>query len=464
MLFWTLRRLFADFVLSHHDTKRSSFIHNKPQEDAFKLVAVEFGFMYDVLYTKATTIYSRLGIFLRCFCFFSHVSVSFVFLFAVDKHAYSPIDISITYVLLLGAVFLDLYAFIVLLLSDRTKLWLTEHNFNCNGLLFNNRKRWSESMGQFNLLSLCLKDISSKTVRACKLFGINEILQKYQYLTWEDVNVDLQEMIFEKVRENSKKIEGGLFNIKLCKELLAQRGDYALRQNSCFNEFGWSTIEVEFDHSILLWHIATDILYYVDYGDNTDDNRIPIGCKISKRLSDYMLYLLVICPTMLPKGIGEIRYRETCGGAKRFFRRKRKRQSILRNEACQMLLEVNTDGSLLEDSKEHIKGGRSLSVLFYGCKLAKQLQKLKSGQYGWSHEQVWKMVSEVWIEMLAYSASHGGWKEHGQQLIKGGELVTHVRLLMAHFGLSDQYQIPKESVRRKPLGPLRRALLLLVDA
>ncbi|XP_031272089.1 uncharacterized protein LOC116130492 [Pistacia vera] len=441
MLFERLRCLFADLILSHYERKESySLIHNKPPKDAFKLVAVELGFMYDVLFSKATTIYSRFGIFLRCFCFFSHVSVSIVFLYAVDKHAYSPIDISITCVLLLGAVFLDLYAFIVLLLSDWTKLWLTKHNFNCHGLLLNNSKRWSESMGQYNLLSLCLKDISSKTVRAPKLLGIKEILEKYQYLTWEDVNVDLQEMIFEKVRENGKKMEGDLFNIKLCKELLAQRGDYAL--GDCFNEFGWSTTGVEFDHSILLWHIATDLFHYLDHSVNADDNRIPISCK---QLSDYMLYLLVICPTMLPKGIGEIRYRETCAEALRFFERKRKREkisNISRNEACQMLLQVNTDGSLVED----IKGDRSLSVLYYGCKLAKQLQNLKSRQYGWSHEQVWKMVSEVWIEMLTYAASHGGWKEHGQQLIKGGEWLSHVRLLMSHFGLSDQYQIQKGSV------------------
>ncbi|XP_031263586.1 uncharacterized protein LOC116121780 [Pistacia vera] len=446
MLFKRLRCLFADLLLDHNDRKESySFIHSKSATHAFKLVAVELGLMYDLLYTKANMIYSRFGIFLRCFCFFSNVSVSVVFLFFIDKHAYSSIDISITYVLLLGAVFLEVYAFIMLLFSDWTKVWLTKRIFTSGGnlvsnvLLSTNSRRWSESMGQYNFLSLCVEEISSKPIRVPKLFGIKEILEKFHYLTWEDVNIDLQEMIFKKIMENSKKIEGDHFNIKRCKKLLAQRGDNALANRgrifpfpfSFLDNFRWCTIDVDFDHSLLVWHIATDICYHVDYGDNgDDDNGIPVNCKMSKRLSDYMLYLLVMCPNMLPKGIGEIRYKETCAEALRFFEKEMKKQNmsnISKNEACGMLLNVRD------------KPG-SLSVLYSGSRLAKQLQELKSGYYVGRKEEVWKMISEVWTEMLTYAANSCGWKEHGKQLIKGGELLTHICVLMAHLGLSEQYQ------------------------
>ena len=53
-------------------------------------------------------------------------------------------------------------------------------------------------------------------------------------------------------------------------------------------------------------------------------------------------------------------------------------------------------------------------------------------------------MNEVWVELLTYATVHCGWKEYGQQLSNGGELLTHVCLLMAHFGLSEQYQIQKE--------------------
>ncbi|KAJ6869886.1 hypothetical protein NC651_034561 [Populus alba x Populus x berolinensis] len=42
--------------------------------------------------------------------------------------------------------------------------------------------------------------------------------------------------------------------------------------------------------------------------------------------------------------------------------------------------------------------------------------------------------------MVAYAAAHCPWKEHTQQLRRGGELLTHVFLLMLHLGLSEQYE------------------------
>jgi hypothetical protein len=73
------------------------------------------------------------------------------------------------------------------------------------------------------------------------------------------------------------------------------------------------------------------------------------------------------------------------------------------------------------------------SVLDGGYWLARQLRS-------WGLEKRWKMINEVWIEMLAYAAAHCPRKEHAQQLRRGGELLTHVSFLMLHFGLSEQYE------------------------
>ncbi|KAJ6942617.1 hypothetical protein NC652_008430 [Populus alba x Populus x berolinensis] len=70
--------------------------------------------------------------------------------------------------------------------------------------------------------------------------------------------------------------------------------------------------------------------------------------------------------------------------------------------------------------------GSSKYLLVHGCKLAQQLQKLEA--------EKWKVISEVWVEMLTYAAGHCEWRDHAQQLKSGGELLTHVRLLMAHLG------------------------------
>ena len=52
--------------------------------------------------------------------------------------------------------------------------------------------------------------------------------------------------------------------------------------------------------------------------------------------------------------------------------------------------------------------------------------------------------------MVAYAAAQCPWKEHTHQLRRGGELLTHVSLLMLHLGLSAQY----EYKRYEEFGPL----------
>lgn len=51
------------------------------------------------------------------------------------------------------------------------------------------------------------------------------------------------------------------------------------------------------------------------------------------------------------------------------------------------------------------------------------------------------MIANVWLEMLGYAANLCGGTNHARQLSKGGELLTHVWLLMVHLGLSDHFEI-----------------------
>ncbi|TXG68381.1 hypothetical protein EZV62_003316 [Acer yangbiense] len=476
-LFKRFRYLFADSILGTHERIDScSLIENKSAEDAFKVIATELGFMYDLLYTKATIVYSRLGIFFRVVSFVASVTALVLFSVIIDIHAYSSIDVSITYVLLIGAVVLEVYAFVVLLFSDWTALWYaglrkTNHTamccatFPCHSILAN-RKRWSRSMAQYNLISSCLHKIQPRWFRVQKLPWIGDLLEKYQCLTWEDVNMDLEEMIFRQLVEKSIEIKEDRFNIESCRILLAKRGDYVLEKRyGLHDRFSWSTTKVEFDHSLLLWHIATDLCYYSDLDDihGGDVNKLDSKCRNSKCLSDYMLYLLVFNPTMLPEGIGEIRYRDTLAEMLRFFLEEEvgycccpivenREKSVKKNEACKALLQVNFGAA-----QENIKGDKSQSLLFYGCRLAKQLKSLEID----NRRNKWEVINEVWVEMLTYAANKCRWKEHGQQLRKGGELLTHVRLLMTHLGLSEQYRIQKLEFNQENVKHLKFNRLLV---
>jgi len=91
--------------------------------------------------------------------------------------------------------------------------------------------------------------------------------------------------------------------------------------------------------------------------------------------------------------------------------------------------------TMLEKIKLEDEG--EMSALLDGCMLAMSLHSLEI-KNNLSKEKKWEMISEVWVEMLMYAASHCGWKEHAHALARGGELLTHVGVLMAHLGLCKQ--------------------------
>ncbi|KAK4837887.1 hypothetical protein QYF36_009248 [Acer negundo] len=254
-LFIRTKFFFAERTLNTNEQKRIySIIKNKPTAEAFKLVAVELGLMYDMLYTKATIVYSRLGIVFRCITFFSSVCSLVVFSTIIDTHVYPLVDISITYLLLVGAVLLELYALILLFLSDWGKLWLiklkkAQHNpisktlanlfwkfsSHSHSLLTGN-KRWSESIGQYSILSSCIKDVQPASFGVQKLPFIRKWL-KNMYLTRVDVNVDhLQETIVEYLKEQGSKVNKDDVSNHERNIFLTRRGYSVVKERHSFEE------------------------------------------------------------------------------------------------------------------------------------------------------------------------------------------------------------------------------------
>ncbi|KAH7565548.1 hypothetical protein JRO89_XS09G0225900 [Xanthoceras sorbifolium] len=420
--------LFAGRTLPSGDWTTSYLIvRYKEAQDAFKLIEVELGFMYDVLYTKATLVYSRLGIFLRCISFFSSVSALVLFTITIDvhRHSYLWMDISVTFLLLVAAVLMEIYAFIVLLFSDWALLWLIkikekQYNLpliskarvehfqrfisNCRSLSFlSNRKRWSGCIGQYNLISCCLKKSQQQpayTRVQDQLPFTNELLEKYRYLTWEDVTSDLQNTVFSHLKskaeelEQCRKFKPSLY-VQSRDKVLAERGNYALSHFD-LSRFLWTITGVEFDTSLLLWHIATDLCYYHYLNDKCTGDAAKLVPKSTE-----------------------------------FF--KKKKQAA-----------VSADNKLAFDGRsallhEILQEPReiTLSVLRDGCGIGINL--ISSASDDDPSEHIWEVISGVWVEMLVYAANNCGWKEHAQSLVKGGELLTHVCLLMTYFGLTKQF-------------------------
>nr|XP_027120762.1 uncharacterized protein LOC113737786 isoform X1 [Coffea arabica] len=391
--FTTFRGLIVDHMFSLHERSKSrKFFFQRSAFDAFRVMEVELNFIYDTLYTKMAVVHSK---------------------------------------------------------KVREKL-------SCS-------KRWSNTIWQCNLINFCMNqrwrwlDIAAETV------GIKDVLDEMYYK--EDIVIpeDLKDFIFNELKVKATKAK----TTNVAKEIYSARGDWALLDYT--SHYPYPTIsssvgdEVEFDESLLLWHIATELCYCMSPDDGNSNRNY---CKL---ISDYMLYLLVMRPNLMSAvaGIGQIRFRDTCEEAKKFFSRwkseliirtpglgicrklitcciaqnglpGRESSSVNRKRnACEMLDKVNALVKAIE-----VKGDRSKSVLFDACRLAKDLKKLNDNKR-------WEIMSKVWVELLSYAASHCRANAHAQQLSKGGELITFVWILMAHFGLGEQFRIEAGHARAK---------------
>jgi hypothetical protein len=351
--FRTLKLVFADYLvtfrthtISYHMLKRKNAV------EAFKLIEVEVGFMFDLLFTKVmTTVCWRPRIILHFINFLSPVSALIAFSSMTrNSHTYSKMDIIISYLLLFGAIVLEIYSAILMFFSDWAMLWLSKqrkppadsfYRGICSSRLlsfFSNNERWKASMAQNRLTDY--PKTSSKHIP--KLFSTGNIQ------SWEVVGDDLKELIFKRLLHMRSRCNfPGDKN-----DILEERGEHALRSKRCDEKLQRYLLQINFHNSLLTWHIAVNNCFDQDSSDSIHRN-------MSRSLSRYMMYLWKDLPLILPKALGEPLYKLS-------FR--------VRDDAEKL-------SKLLEWEKE-----------------------------GWSVDEKWELISEVLIEMLTYVASQCGWK------------------------------------------------------
>ncbi|KAG5230434.1 Polysulfide reductase chain [Salix suchowensis] len=423
--FYISKFTMQDLAPSYLDLMESYTQFSKiPADGAFKVVEVELGLIYDMLYTKAPLIYSCSGIILRCITFLLSVTALIIFQVKIEKHAYSSIDVAITYLLLAASVFLELYAFLCLVFSDRTMIWLLDHKrWNALTSRIYSRlkrkltpsKRWSSCISQYNLISSSIRD---KQLKYLELVGIDEMMRQ-MHVNRKGLNGGLQKFIFEHLLKKAEKMKENfnLFDKNLRSKIIGQRGDGVLEREGLLKHFKWCTTEVEFSRSIVVWHLATEICYGVDKIDASN------YVSTSKCLSEYMMYLLVIRPTMLSKGFIDEEDLNTLGGESYA-------DIIQLGESYADIIQSYREAHDYDDEFDYDdpwfqsqwKIGRPSSV-DGGRVLARQLLESIS-----ESKKRWEMIEEVWMEMLTYAAAHCPWKEHANQLRRGGELLTHLIL------------------------------------
>ena len=111
-------------------------------------------------------------------------------------------------------------------------------------------------------------------------------------------------LVFEQLKSKASST----MDPKSYRKLGEHRGQWALQRKGLYKQLGWS-VDCEFDESILLWHIATDLCFYASQdGIGSGGDALP---ALSREISSYMLFLLVMRPFMMTASIGQIRFGDT---------------------------------------------------------------------------------------------------------------------------------------------------------
>ncbi|KAM7265745.1 hypothetical protein ACFE04_003428 [Oxalis oulophora] len=177
------------------------------------------------------------------------------------------------------------------------------------------------SMAQLNLIYFSLQPNATAVNKIEQFLDTEVVVRKYLYTKWQRVDIELKSVIYSHLLKKREEYEKNNYNYDDLENILAKRGDGVLEEKEIIRDLEWSTNKVEFSHSLLLWHLATDLCSHVDAEKHGTDS-LGVHYKISKNISEYMLYVQVIRPFLLPRGISEVRFRDTCQEVKRFLQKK----------------------------------------------------------------------------------------------------------------------------------------------
>lgn len=199
-------------------------------------------------------------------------------------------------------------------------------------------------------------------------------------------------------------------------------------------------IRDEIHEGILIWHIATDVyLYHRHRNHAQEEDATTTQVEAIKVLSNYMMFLLVEHPYMLPGLVLRKLYEVTRDDLAEIWRI----CATVSNRAHQHdnLTRIFMDALKNRRFDARLEG----RGLMLASKLAEILLKLEKKQ----DINCVKLVFDVWVEMLLYASHRCSRESHAKKLStvrSGAELATVVWLIAEHAAL---YPVNKDGIKKR---------------
>ncbi|XP_047051191.1 uncharacterized protein LOC124656506 [Lolium rigidum] len=386
------------------------FVHHS-KENIYAVIEMELSLMYDIMYTKARVVHTWYGLCIRVVSLLAIATTAvLVFCLVNLKDGYKRVDVAITCILLVGALLLEVTSGFIAFGSTWTGYFLYSRRWNLLHPVTASlrrlvvragiRQRWSETVrtvGQFNMLDFCTGDsynLKKVPMRRAK------------------ISPQLKDLLLNELLRIADRHDG------------AEEGMYSLNQNTDLPVF-----EAEFDTRIVRWQIATDVILCSIDQDDQGDYQVAI-----KNLSDYMMFLLVKHPDMLPghsRGHMYVDALQWIARCNKNVERLDKEASIMRNYKKPSITRgAQVAQYMTEKCHRPDDDSGENATCNHGVDIAKTLL-----QKGWDTRHLLGAIFGVWVEMLCYAGRHCSRDCHARKLSSGGEFLTVVWLLTAHLGI-----------------------------
>ncbi|EEE60462.1 hypothetical protein OsJ_13712 [Oryza sativa Japonica Group] len=407
------------------DTREANIFNVLDDKEKYALMGIELSLLYDVLYTKLRVIHTCIGYSIRVVSPLATAGSLLIFQFG-DKDGQHIADIAITYVLLTGAVFLEVISVVM----------------GVNRYFIPSRRRFG-SMGQYNMFHLCTRRGTSYTPILgwlVKLFGQDDLWERYHYSGDVEIPEKVKEMAFKHINRITEK--GDVNTMGVIRKNWGQR---------TMERFRWEPSDTymgaEFQEGIIIWHIATE-LFLSRFNRVNDQNDAEPTMQAIKALSNYMMFLLVARPDMLPglaqnrlyqrswkflyeeiwpKVIDDPTYDHPCWIIRTMFKELFSLQRDEPNSDSWRPQGEKLASKLLEVWRNYVNEEEGVilkpeaSRVIYAVSLA---DKLKEDS---------QLLLEMWIDFLVYAANRCSRESHAKKLNDGGELTTVLWLLTEHI-------------------------------
>ncbi|XBI14839.1 hypothetical protein VPH35_057359 [Triticum aestivum] len=434
----------------------------------YKVVEMQMYLMHDVLYTKAEVMHTWFGLCIRMLS----PAATTVALLLFHRHQHRRhqhrVDVAVTYVLLIGALVLEVVSALrglfsswacVLLISHgphyslretlshipggrprwwlRAAAWVARHVSGSLGRMVLSVRRlvraadwaryWSASMGQHNLLQLAARSRVSKRSRMANSMGREVWWNAMAYSSSIPVSPFIQDLVVDYLLSK----EGDLRLFKDDHDSLVHfdsRGQAELRRWGLYEGLTWSVEE-----KILVWHIATNIYIYSmmsSSSEEKEEHEVSDLAEAVQALSNYMLYLLASRPYMLGPTANHNSYIEVCFGL--IARGPRDAAATPYSSPEEVARFLKTYGDTGRGSRfpllrvDHTTQGHLVSMLDKGCELGAKIVQDDA-------VDTLELLAQVWVETLCYAGQRCSALCHAKQLSDGGELITVAAILVEYF-------------------------------